>query len=105
MFSPSDETVEVVRAWLVGAGIMTERITHSDNRGWFAFDASTAELEGLVKADFHGWEHMGTGRVTAAADEYVGFSSSSCLSCWSPGCLVHWLGVGFRFFRRIFSSF
>lgn len=81
MFSPSDETVEVVRGWLIGAGIARERITHSDNQGWLAFDASTDELEELVVADFHGWEHTGTGRVTAAADQYVHVSLALMSLC------------------------
>ncbi|EFW99720.1 protease s8 tripeptidyl peptidase [Grosmannia clavigera kw1407] len=51
-FQPSGETVEVVTAWLVGAGISKERITHSDNKAWLAFDATVAEAEQLLHTEY-----------------------------------------------------
>ena len=57
-------------AWLVSSGIGMDRITHSDNKGWLAFDASTQESEDLFAAEFHEYEHERTGDVAAACDEY-----------------------------------
>ena len=71
MFAPGQETVDAVRDWLTDFGIASERITHSDNRGWLAFDATTAEAEGLLHAEYHLYEHATLGHVTPACDRYV----------------------------------
>ncbi|KAH8821627.1 peptidase S8/S53 domain-containing protein [Xylogone sp. PMI_703] len=70
MFAPDDKTVETVRQWLIEFGIAPERITHTDNRGWLAFDATTEEAEGLLHTEFYGYEHKTTGHVSAACDSY-----------------------------------
>ncbi len=71
MFAPSEETVSVVREWLVASGISADRITHSDNQAWFAFDATTEEAEALLHTEYHEYEHAPTGSVAAACDAYV----------------------------------
>jgi hypothetical protein len=71
MFAPSEKTVAIVREWLVSSGISAERITHSDNQGWLAFDATTEETEALLHAEYHEYEHAPTGNVAAACDVYV----------------------------------
>ncbi|KAI9742807.1 MAG: hypothetical protein M1818_003536 [Claussenomyces sp. TS43310] len=52
-FAPTPETVATVRTWLVSSGIADERITHSDNQGWLAFDATAEEAENLLHAEYH----------------------------------------------------
>lgn len=69
MFAPSEETVETVKQWLIDSGIAQHRITHSDNQGWLAFDATTEEAEGLLHAEFHEYQHSATGHINAACDE------------------------------------
>lgn len=39
-FSPSEATVEAVKGWLYDSGISSERVTHSANKGWLAFEAT-----------------------------------------------------------------
>lgn len=73
MFSPNQKTVEIVKEWLVDFGIDGGRITHSDNRGWLAFDATTDEAENLLHTEYHVYEHSSTGHVTPACDRYVKF--------------------------------
>lgn len=51
-FSPSSETIETVSAWLGESGIAKERITHSDNKAWFAFDVTVEEAERLLHTEF-----------------------------------------------------
>jgi tripeptidyl-peptidase-1 len=68
MFAPDQETVDMVRQWLVDFGIDNRRITHSDNKGWLAFDASTNEAERLLHTSYDLYEHSTTGHVTAACD-------------------------------------
>ncbi|KAF3764044.1 hypothetical protein M406DRAFT_51026 [Cryphonectria parasitica EP155] len=51
-FSPSSETVDTVAAWLAESGIGKERITHSDNKAWFAFEATVEEAEKLLHTEY-----------------------------------------------------
>lgn len=51
-FSPSDDTVDSVAAWLIESGISRERITHSDNKAWLAFDATVKEAESLLHTEY-----------------------------------------------------
>ena len=69
-FSPSNETLTTVRDWLVKNGISERRITHSDNKAWFAFDATTKEVEDLLHTQYHEFEHSSTGNYVAACDQY-----------------------------------
>jgi tripeptidyl-peptidase-1 len=73
VFSPEQKTVDTVTQWLVDFGIDPKRITHSDNKGWLAFDATTEEAEGLLHAEYHLYEHTTMGHVAAACDRYVDF--------------------------------
>ncbi|KAL7928922.1 subtilisin-like protein [Trichoderma chlorosporum] len=66
-FKPSDDAVETVAAWLVKAGISKERITHSDNKVWLAFDATTVEVESLLHTEYF---HDDRDRALVAAHEY-----------------------------------
>lgn len=69
-FAPSNETLTAVRDWLVKNGISDRRITHSDNKAWFAFDATTQEVEDLLHTQYHEFEHSSTGNYVAACDQY-----------------------------------
>lgn len=69
-FQPSNETVSAVKDWLVEAGISLGRITHSDNKGWFAFHATAEEAEDLLMTEYHEYEDLHTGGVMPACDEY-----------------------------------
>lgn len=69
-FRPSQQTEEEVREWLVRSGIPAKRISHSDNKGWFAFYATAEEAEKLLYTEFHEYEDSVTGGVIPACDEY-----------------------------------
>lgn len=56
-FAPGDEAVRAVLQWLVDTGISHDRISHSHNKGWLAFDATTEEAENLFKAEHHEHEY------------------------------------------------
>ncbi|MCJ1312513.1 hypothetical protein MMC25_006187 [Agyrium rufum] len=71
MFAPSKDTVQAVTDWIVeAAGIVKERIHHSGNKAWLAFDATTEEAERLVHAEYHQYEHQSSGKKFAACDQY-----------------------------------
>jgi tripeptidyl-peptidase I len=82
MFAPSEKTVAIVREWLVASGISVDRITHSDNQGWLAFDATTEEADALLHTEYHEYEHRATGHVAAACDAYVYFLHY--IHAWPP---------------------
>ncbi|KAL2067873.1 hypothetical protein VTL71DRAFT_15971 [Oculimacula yallundae] len=69
-FSPEQKTVEAVTKWLMDFGIDVKRITHSDNRGWLAFDATTEEAESLLHTKYHVYEHETEGQMLPACESY-----------------------------------
>ncbi|KAI9704027.1 MAG: hypothetical protein M1820_005648 [Bogoriella megaspora] len=69
-FQPSEETKAAVREWLVNNGIEDFRITHSDNKGWYAFDATNEEAERLLHTEFYEFEDWDTGKKLPACDQY-----------------------------------
>lgn len=70
MFAPAEEAVQSVKNWLVSFGIDEDRIVHSDNKGWLAFDASVDEAEGLLLTEFHEHEHRLRDKVRVGCDKY-----------------------------------
>ena len=69
-FRPSQETEREVREWLIEYGIPAKRITHSDNKGWFAFYATAEEAEKLLYTEFHEYKDSVTGGVMPGCDSY-----------------------------------
>lgn len=69
LFKPSEDTIEKVFKWLITSGIARERITHSDNKAWLAFDATRKEAEDLLHTEYHEYEHLSTGHVMPSCDE------------------------------------
>lgn len=69
-FRPSEKTEEEVRQWLIENGIEAERITHSDNKGWFAFHATTEEAERLLHTEFHEYQDSVSDAVLPACEKY-----------------------------------
>ena len=70
VFQPSDDTVSQVRQWLVDHGIADTRITHTDNKAWLAFHATTEEAESLLHTEYHEYEDSVTGGVMPSCDSY-----------------------------------
>ncbi|KAI2465624.1 subtilisin-like protein [Annulohypoxylon bovei var. microspora] len=69
-FEPAETSFKAVKDWLVEAGIPLHNISQSDNKQWVQFDASVSEVEKLLVADYHVWEHASTGVKDIACDEY-----------------------------------
>ncbi|KAI1327012.1 peptidase S8/S53 domain-containing protein [Xylariaceae sp. FL0255] len=68
LFKPASETVEAIKQWLSDEGI-TE-VTHSDNKGWIAFDAPSAVVEKLLHTEYYEHEHLQSGARLPATDAY-----------------------------------
>jgi len=71
-FAPTAETVQMVRDWLIRAGIKEERILVADNKGWLAFDAEVEEAEELFRAKYYMHEaggRSGSGKYSVGCDE------------------------------------
>ncbi|KAI0823960.1 subtilisin-like protein [Trametes gibbosa] len=56
-FAPSDETVRAVTEWLVDSGIHQERLRLSASKGWIEVNATTAEVEDLIAAEYNVYTH------------------------------------------------
>ncbi|GAB7357186.1 hypothetical protein MBLNU459_g8174t2 [Dothideomycetes sp. NU459] len=69
-FRPSEESENAVRQWLVDNGIERRRISHSDNKAWFAFYATLQEAEHLLHTEYYEYEDSVTGEVMPACEVY-----------------------------------
>ncbi|RDW61306.1 hypothetical protein BP5796_11198 [Coleophoma crateriformis] len=68
-FAPSQQTVESVKAWLSDSGIDPSRVQTTKSRNWLTFNATTMEVESLLKAEYHVYTHS-TGEKHIACDHY-----------------------------------
>ncbi|KAI6709657.1 hypothetical protein PZA11_006697 [Diplocarpon coronariae] len=69
MFSPSQDSIEAVREWLSSSGIDQRRVMMSKSRTWITFNATTAEAERLLKAEYHLYRHE-AGHSHVACKQY-----------------------------------
>ncbi|KAG6864832.1 hypothetical protein C0991_006892 [Blastosporella zonata] len=60
-FAPSDETIAAVTEWLSGAGISADRLRLSPSKGWIDLNATVAEVEDLIMAEYHVYSHEESG--------------------------------------------
>ena len=61
---------EKITANYFASGVDRERVSQSVNKQWIQFDATAEELENLVLAEFHHYEHSETGKTNVGCDEY-----------------------------------
>ncbi len=57
LFAPSAETISAVTNWLVDAGFARDSLRMSANKGWISMDATAAQVEELLKTEYHVWTH------------------------------------------------
>ncbi|TRX89818.1 hypothetical protein FHL15_009251 [Xylaria flabelliformis] len=69
-FAPPDSSVQAVKDWLLAAGIEPHEISQSANKQWIQFDAAVDQVEDLLMASYHVWEHKVTGAKDIGCDEY-----------------------------------
>ncbi|KAK9417389.1 putative Peptidase S53 domain-containing protein [Seiridium unicorne] len=69
-FKPADDTIESVKQWLKDNGITEERITHTGNKVWLAFEASLEEAENLLHTEYFVHENS-KGRLITDSDNYA----------------------------------
>ncbi|KAI1409994.1 subtilisin-like protein [Hypoxylon sp. FL1857] len=69
-FEPAEKSFQTVKDWLVEAGIPSHYISQSSNKQWVQFNAPVSQVEKLLMADYHVWEHVSTGVKNIACDEY-----------------------------------
>ncbi|KAF8073566.1 subtilisin-like protein [Lyophyllum atratum] len=70
-FAPSHDTIGAVTDWLAVAGIPRERLRLSASKGWIELNATVAEAENLLNAEYHVYSHVESG------DEQIGCESYS----------------------------
>ncbi|KAH9831685.1 protease S8 tripeptidyl peptidase I protein [Teratosphaeria destructans] len=67
-FKPSDDAIEAVYRWLVDSGINKPSL--SQNKAWFAFDATAERAEALLHTEYHEYLDLNTGGVMPACERY-----------------------------------
>jgi len=70
IFAPSDDTIEAVSEWLEDSGISRDRMGLSINKGWIEVNATVAEVEELIKAEYHVFTHAETGVEQISCHSY-----------------------------------
>ncbi|KAF8435043.1 peptidase S8/S53 domain-containing protein [Boletus edulis BED1] len=68
-FAPTDETVGVVRSWLITCGIGEERIALSRAKGWIQVNVTVEEAEELMNTEYNVYTHL-SGKVHVASEVY-----------------------------------
>ena len=56
-FAPSEETIAAVTNWLIDSGFSRDRLRLSLNKGWIHVNASTFEVENLLRTEYHVYSH------------------------------------------------
>ncbi|KAK4549041.1 hypothetical protein LTR36_007497 [Oleoguttula mirabilis] len=69
-FAPTEDTVTAVQDWISSVLGEKTKITHTDNKAWLAFDASTQELESLLHAEYHEHHDEASGKAIISCDQY-----------------------------------
>lgn len=69
-FAPKQESIEAVMEWLEAEGIQPARVKLSKGRHWLDFKATVAELEHLLKTQYHVYKHNTHGNSHFACDKY-----------------------------------
>ncbi|KAJ7367301.1 subtilisin-like protein [Mycena albidolilacea] len=65
-FAPSNETIQAVVSWIVKSGVPRDRVRVSKTKGWVqVLNATVAEAETLLKAEYHVFEHESDGQHVA----------------------------------------
>ncbi|WPH04960.1 Aorsin [Acrodontium crateriforme] len=68
-FAPADETVALVKEWLLSSGLNHGDILHYENKGWLAIDVPARHAEKLFSTEYY--EHDGPDAKTrVGCDEY-----------------------------------
>jgi tripeptidyl-peptidase-1 len=70
MFSPKQETIDLVMEWLESEGISLSRAKLSAAKTWISFNATVTEVEKLLKTEYHVYEHGSLGHHYVACDRY-----------------------------------
>ncbi|KAF9063311.1 subtilisin-like protein [Rhodocollybia butyracea] len=69
-FAPSEESIRNVVGWLENSGFSRDNIKMSANKGWIQVDATVAQIEELLDAEYHVYTHMETGEEQFGCQTY-----------------------------------
>jgi tripeptidyl-peptidase-1 len=102
LFAPTNESVEAVTEWLIGAGVKPGAISRSANKQWLRFDVRVSEAERLLHTTYHVYEHSGSGiRNIACTAYHVPRHVQEHIDYITPG--IKLLSAGYDPTREAFS--
>lgn len=70
LFKPSDESISIVKRWLVQSGVAANSIVVPKSKGWIAFDSTVEQLEDVLKTKYYTYHHISSGVDHIGVDEY-----------------------------------
>lgn len=68
LFAPKEETVRVVKEWLVHSGVDISKILDYENKGWLAIDIPAHQAELLLSTEYY--EHDSKDGIRIGCDDY-----------------------------------
>ncbi len=71
LFSPSADSVEIVKNWLFEAGIPASQIVSTKSKGWLQFKTTVGQLEEILQTSYHFYENERTKREYLGASGYT----------------------------------
>lgn len=70
LFAPDSKSVDAVKNWLIKSGVPANKITVPRSKGWVNFDTTVSQLEGLLGAKYHAYDHISARHAHIGTDEY-----------------------------------
>jgi tripeptidyl-peptidase-1 len=68
IFAPSEETLQIVKEWLLSSGIEEDEVLHFTNKGWLAVDIPAHHAEKLFATEYY--EHEFSNSMRIGCDSY-----------------------------------
>lgn len=70
LFAPDSKSIDAVKSWLIKSGVPANKITVPRSKGWVNFDTTVSQLEGLLGAKYHAYDHISARNAHIGTDEY-----------------------------------
>lgn len=85
LFAPAEESVEIVKSWLLSTGLFDEKdVIQYENKGWLAVDILAKHAESLLGTEYYEYETSSGTRI-GCDDYYLPIHVSSHVDYIKPG--------------------
>ncbi|TWU74836.1 hypothetical protein ED733_000519 [Metarhizium rileyi] len=71
LFSPTSESIDTVKRWLIKSGVSADQIKSPRSKGWLDFETTVGQLGNMLKTDYHIYENKRTRSEHLGTDSYI----------------------------------